>query len=176
MKVKDIIDHVFVTSDHHFLSWLTCKWDFMKTFTSLQEQELVKKWNEVVKEDDIVLYAGDFIDADDKEDLVDVKNELNGKIILVKGNHDILPDEVYKDVFVDVYSQLDLEDIKVSIVHDSFEDTRPGWRRIYGHFHRGWSPFSMNVTKDNYCCCVSRNNGYPVKLKDAIEMMDNVNS
>lgn len=144
----------------------------MKTFTPEQELELVKKWNEVVSKDDIVIYAGDFVDSNDKDDLIDVKNELNGKIILVKGNHDTFSNDVYKDVFDDIYDKLDLEDIKVSIVHDLYEDVRSGWKRIYGHFHRGYSPFSQNVTKDSYCCCVSRNNGYPVKLSKILEHMD----
>lgn len=143
----------------------------MKTFAPAQELEFIKKWNEVVGKDDTVIYAGDFVDSTDKNDLLDVRRQLNGKIILVKGNHDTFPDNAYKEAFDDVVSSLDLNDINVSIAHSSCKDIRPGWKRIYGHFHRGVDPYLTNASNDSFCCCVSRNNGYPIKLVKALALM-----
>lgn len=144
----------------------------MRAFTHEQELELVKKWNEVVSNNDTVVYAGDFIDTDDTQLLASVRHALNGKVILVKGNHDTLSDSAYREVFDSVHTSLDLEDIKVSIAHSQRKDPRPGWKRIYGHFHRSCSMPRQNATEGSYCCCVSRNNGYPVKLSNALEQME----
>ncbi len=55
------------------------------------EEKLEKNWNENIKENDVVLIPGDFSWATYLEDtLQDFKflNKLNGKKILLKGNHD----------------------------------------------------------------------------------------
>lgn len=168
------LDKSFVTSDHHFLSWQTCKWGFLKAFTHEEELEMIKKWNSTVSSNDTVFYLGDFIDSDSETCLEACRNALNGHIVLVKGNHDFyFSDSTYQKLFDGVYEHLDFEDLKISMQHVPYADVRPGWRTIYGHLHRMCNNM-QNAAANSFCCCVSRNNGYPVKLADAIAKMDQI--
>jgi calcineurin-like phosphoesterase family protein len=49
---------------------------------------LIKSWNSVVKENDTGYILGDFSFSHKKEEVEYVFNSLNGKKILIKGNHD----------------------------------------------------------------------------------------
>ena len=57
-------------------------------------------WNSVVGKDDLVLYIGDFYDSvpfsgdGAVADLMELVGRLNGRIVLIKGNHDKLGDTV----------------------------------------------------------------------------------
>jgi len=48
---------------------------------------LIKNWNAKVRKEDIVIHLGDFA-LGNEEEIRNIKNELNGTIILLKGNHD----------------------------------------------------------------------------------------
>lgn len=164
MDITDI-GKVFVTSDHHFLSWANCPLGFMQAFTEKEEQELIAKWNETVPPDGVVLYAGDFADADTVVQLAEVRKKLNGEIHLAKGNHDTLPVEVYRLVFDSVQDRIDVNRLKVSVAHSDPVDLRQGWTRVFGHYHRGdWTP----KLPDGFCCCVQAHGGYPVRLIDVL--------
>ena len=73
------------TADHHFghaniIEY--CK----RSFKSLahMDMELIRRWNERVKEEDKVLYLGDFTFGDPERFI----EQLNGDIIFIKGSHD----------------------------------------------------------------------------------------
>ena len=102
MKMKVDPSRTFVTSDHHFGSWKhnPCPWR-PPVFSQDEEESLIAKWNVVVKPSDFVVYVGYFCDGN-ISDLMAYHKRLNGIIALVKGNHDMLPDEVYKAVFQSV--------------------------------------------------------------------------
>ncbi len=51
-------------------------------------RELVRRWNERVKEEDVILYLGDFCFSQPGQDVEYYANQLNGKIIFIKGSHD----------------------------------------------------------------------------------------
>lgn len=68
--------------------------------------DLVKQWNETVRPQDTVYHLGDFGFGNPKR-LLEIRNRLYGKLILVKGNHDhkvqkwLLPnDEVHRSLMV----------------------------------------------------------------------------
>jgi calcineurin-like phosphoesterase family protein len=48
---------------------------------------MVRRWNERVKKEDIVIHLGDFSLGRSKE-TINIANRLNGNKILIKGNHD----------------------------------------------------------------------------------------
>lgn len=49
---------------------------------------LAQKWNNVVREDDLVLHLGDFVWKPSKHYVNELTDLLNGHKILVRGNHD----------------------------------------------------------------------------------------
>lgn len=78
----------FVLSDSHFCNANIIKYS-NRPFDSAEHQttELIERWNSVVAPDDRVLHLGDFImGAADNVDLI--LPQLNGTIILTRGNHD----------------------------------------------------------------------------------------
>ena len=157
------LNHTFVTSDHHFGSWK--KTSYFRVFTKEQEDEAVKKWNSIVKDNDVVLYVGDFHDCTVRE-LIDYKRMLNGNIILIKGNHDVLPVDLYKGLFKDVVEELQVQDIWLR--HVPYDDGR---KQIYGHLHRGESkdPFML---KNGFCACASFHDGMLLLLNDILKKIN----
>ena len=57
-----------------------------RPFKSLahMDRELIRRWNERVAEEDVVYHLGDFAFGDPQSHL----DQLNGQIILIRGNHD----------------------------------------------------------------------------------------
>lgn len=53
-------------------------------------EDLVKKWNEVVGKDDLVYHLGDFGFGKTGR-LLGIRQALNGRIFLIRGNHDPAP-------------------------------------------------------------------------------------
>ena len=149
--------HTFVTSDHHFGSW---KNGPFVAFTQEQENELIEKWNNVIKPNDIVLYNGDFCDCD-VLNLIQYVKKLNGQIILIKGNHDILPLNVYNSIFKDVEDEMFLPELNLVINHIPVETS---YNQVYGHLHRGEIVGPLDKAH-NFCSCVQANDGYPISLE-----------
>lgn len=150
---------IFVTSDHHFGSYKK----LFSVFSKDEEDELVAKWNKVVKPNDIVLYNGDFSDGDENETREYAK-KLNGQITLIKGNHDILSESFYKSIFAGVVDSLFMPELRL-VVHHKPTDTI--YNQVYGHLHRG--EIVGPLDKEHcFCSCVQAHDGYPVLLDDVL--------
>lgn len=159
--------HTFVTSDHHFGSWKLnqCPWRG-PVFSQAEEEELIAKWNSVVKPTDMVFHVGDFCDSG-VADLMEYRKRLNGNIILVKGNHDNLPDDIYKAVFQSVCEILVIEELNLMLRH-CLDVGDTGFRQIYGHEHTEGGQLHPMDSKQSFCACVMRHDGYPIPLKDVL--------
>ena len=79
----------YYISDLHFyhknmLNKLDCR-----NFKNIEEMNkfMIKQWNEKVKKNDEVVVLGDF-SFGNYNDTLKIINQLNGKIFLIKGNHD----------------------------------------------------------------------------------------
>ena len=61
-----------------------------RPFKNVQEMDetLIRLWNEVVDYDDLVYVLGDFTLSRRKEVISNLVNRLNGRKILIMGNHD----------------------------------------------------------------------------------------
>ena len=160
-KMADILRHTFVTSDHHFGSWQLPE-PFI-VFSQEQEKELIEKWNLVVGKDDIVYYNGDFADCNVQQ-LCDYARQLNGHIILVKGNHDTLPIDVYKAIFKDVVDRYVIDDLDLLVHH--CPGPSYGKREVFGHLHR--TDFFKTTANNQFCSCVQFHDGFPVSLEQVL--------
>lgn len=81
---------IWVTSDQHFGHKNILKYcPESRPFDSVEQMNdiVINKWNSVVRPDDIVYVLGD-ICMGATEDILKYVEQLNGKIILVIGNHD----------------------------------------------------------------------------------------
>ena len=155
--MSNVLQHTFVTSDHHFGSYRLPS--FLSVYSRDEEIELIDKWNSIVGKDDIVYYNGDFSDASTVVELCNYAKQLNGNIILILGNHDSLGIDVYKAVFKDVVDEIVLDDLDLTIHH--CPGTVKTKNQVFGHLHR-----DRNIDKTNgFCSCVQRNSGYPVSLE-----------
>lgn len=86
----------FVISDTHFGD-------------SKKEKFLIDNWNSIVGKDDDVLHLGDFV-SKGKSVVVEEKIKkygklLNGRIFLIRGNHDSAPAEVYEKAGIKVINE-----------------------------------------------------------------------
>lgn len=149
--------HTFITSDHHFGD------------DESADKALIQKWNSIVKADDIVIYAGDMSDYGLSK-LLEIKLKLNGKIIYIKGNHDTMPNNVYKAIFGEVHSSILLEDFDLVVTHVPDPEILREHKLVYGHMHI--DDGFLDLPRDKaFCCCQMRNDGYPISIEKILEMM-----
>ena len=165
--------HTFVTSDHHFGSWKRnpCPWR-PPVFSQADEESLIAKWNSVIKTGDLVIHIGDFCDSG-VADLIEYRKRLNGSIVLVKGNHDDLPDDVYNAVFQSVHERLFIDELKLVFQHCPDAEGVAGFRQIYGHVHAEDGQFSPLEPRKSFCACVMRHDGFPTLLSDILTVLEN---
>jgi len=96
---------VFVAADHHFSHKNVIRFDG-RPFSNVEEMNLalVERHNSVVKPDDTVYFLGDV--SFDKKLAADQVTMLNGKKILLAGNHDDLKNSAFIDAFDEVHKYL----------------------------------------------------------------------
>ena len=82
------MSQIWLTSDTHFGHDREFIWS-PRGFKSVEENdtEIIKRWNEVVKPEDIVYHLGDVILGDNAHGIECLK-QLNGQIKIMSGNHD----------------------------------------------------------------------------------------
>ena len=171
--VKYDLEHTFVTSDHHFGG---AKHGIIHESTEEEDARHVELWNGIVGKDDLVLYVGDFCDGV-IADLEALHEKLNGRKILIKGNHDQLDDEWYRCMFEDVVKELRIDELNLRLVHvkEGASERLPGERLIYGHEHR-WLESRPLTTPDSICVCAKWHGWKPISLAEAIRQMEASNS
>lgn len=174
---------IFVTSDWHFNHDREFIWK-IRGFSSIKEmnEEIIRRHNEVVKPDDTVYVLGDLMfggnEKDDKN--IEYINRLNGKIIVVCGNHDT---KRRKTLYVEKLALpiYDATTLKYQGYHfylshyptvtSDFNETslKQCVINLFGHTHQitdfyNGIPFMYHVGMDSHNC-------YPVNLDDALSEM-----
>lgn len=108
---------VFYTSDTHFNEDRTFKYSMRGMyFESLEQstEEMIRRWNDVVTEDDIIYHLGDFGDFD-------VAKRLNGNIILLYGNYErdgAVPNEEQSKQFLQIIEDIGTYHARAIMVHE----------------------------------------------------------
>ena len=114
------------------------------------EEELIRRWNSVVKPEDHTYILGDFCWGKESHWL-ELLPKLNGQKTLIRGNHDIDPQKSRKS-FADVKEYKVIEDNgrKVVLCHypiPCFRNHYYGWFHVYGHVHTSYEWGMMERTK-----------------------------
>lgn len=129
---------IFLTSDTHFNHTNILKYEpNTRPFATIEEMNevIISNWNRVVKEEDTVYVLGDFF-MGLLTDIEPIFNRLNGKVILVRGNHDTNNRlEYYRNLGIEIK---DIEYIQYK-----------GRFFILNHFPNESEEFIRMITKDN---------------------------
>ena len=130
---------------------------------------LIFNWNCMVSEDDRVFVVGDFIAMDccTEDEAINILNQLNGKIILIAGNHD--------KPHLDFYRNHDIEVVEFPIIYHNFwiishepmyVTVNSPYANIFAHVHN--NPMYQTVSSRSYCVSAERIGYSPILLQDAI--------
>ena len=132
-------DKLFLTSDSHLGHFNICKYCH-RPFQSRSEmdQTLIKNWNEVVPEDGIVVHCGDFM-LPHNEDIKEYNkylNQLHGRVLLLRGNHDLASLDWVSDKLIAVRDQamIVVDGVKIFAQHYPCAAFN-GDYHVYGHIH-----------------------------------------
>ena len=132
-------DKLFLTSDSHLGHFNICKYCH-RPFQSRSEmdQTLIKNWNVVVPEDGIVVHCGDFM-LPHNEDIKEYNkylNRLNGRVLLIRGNHDLASLDWVSDKLIAVRDQamIVVDGVKIFAQHYPCAAFN-GDYHVYGHIH-----------------------------------------
>lgn len=179
----------YYTSDHHFYHKRVLEFE-KRPFETIEEmnEHLIKVWNETVGENDTVHHLGDFCFGGYNE-WVSILENLNGNIILYKGNHDdsktvkrLLKEGYLKELhMVGDYIKIRSPKTKVRyqlwLTHYPMDiGIRPNKFSLHGHIH---SLDSRMLNQVNLCIDSPLNHdrpfGKPVSEEELITYLDYVN-
>ena len=180
--------HIFFTSDSHYghsnIIWM-CK----RPYTNVEEmnRKLIENWNNVVKPDDLVFHLGDF--AFGGQPLWrSIREQLNGNIILIKGNHDdrnlkngckVLFDGVHDQVKFYIENRcIYLNHYPFLCYGGSYRSEEDAVFQLFGHVHSG--PNSTGLDNDRlkilfpyqYDVGVDNNNYTPISWEAVNEKIN----
>lgn len=123
----------FVTSDHHFgharISELAGR-----PFASVDEMNavMIERWNALVKPGDVVLHLGDLA-LGPIENSVALTAQLNGKRLLVPGNHDRVSPATQSNRAIERFRPL-YEDAGWTVLPEILDGIRHGTRLLACHY------------------------------------------
>ena len=172
---------IYITSDLHF----SHNREFLygpRGFASIQEHDeaVIARWNETVQEDDDVYVLGDLM-LNDNEHGLECLRQLNGRLHLVRGNHDTDARwKLYSELenVVEMYNVIIFKYRKYHFYLSHFptltgnlekESLHQCTLNLFGHTHDKRHffedrPYMYNVSLDAHNCV-------PVLLDDIIEEM-----
>lgn len=135
---------IFFTSDTHYYHTNVIEY-CNRPFKTVEEmnETLINNYNSVVGEKDTVYHLGDFAFAN-RAKAEEILNRLNGKKILILGNHDFDPryngEKFYKEIFHEVYyyHELKYNGTRFCLFHfpiESWNKRHRGSIHLHGHTH-----------------------------------------
>lgn len=157
---------VFFAADHHF-GHDNIRRYCARPFSSVEEMDetMIERWNKVVKPGDTVYHLGDFAFRVSPEP---IRAKLNGRIVLVRGNHDR---RITKHLFDEVY---DLHtfvqgDIRIVLCHYGmrrWDRSHLGSFHLFGHSHGNLPPYGKSFDIGVDC-----HDFRPLPLDEVVEKM-----
>jgi len=171
---------VFLVSDTHFGHKGVCHFTREDKVTKLRpwdtpeemDEAMVKSWNERVGPKDKVYHLGDVVI--NRKSLVTM-SRLNGDKVLIRGNHDIFPDDEYRKYFRELRAYHVVDGMIFSHIPLHPESLGRFGVNIHGHLHanRVMKPGSaagevVNKVIDPryHCVCVEHTDFAPILFED----------
>ena len=171
---------VFLVSDTHFGHKGVCHFTRSDGVTKLRpwdtpeemDEAMVKAWNERVKPTDKVYHLGDVVI--NRKSLATMAR-LNGDKVLIRGNHDIFPDDEYRKYFRELRAYHVMNGMILSHIPIHEESLGRFGVNIHGHLHANRvmkagpasGEFVNNVIDPRYhCVCVEHTDFAPILFED----------
>ena len=164
----------FLVADLHFGHKNIIKYE-SRPFCNVEEMNnrLIELWNSSVENDDLVYVLGDFTLSRRMDFIKELVTQLNGRKILVMGNHDTRKPKDYIEAGFEVATRKPLMvEPGVILMHEPFDDPSliaSNYIYFFGHVH------GNKTLMDEYpnCMCVSveRINYRPVNLDECIRKL-----
>lgn len=172
----------FFTSDHHFghrniIDYCNRPFKVIKDM----DEFMIKRWNEVVGPNDTVYHLGDFCLGSPAQ-CGTILEQLNGKKVLIRGNHDSCSRTAYRQRvgFLEVYLCLEVHGMKLCHFPATGDDERHGDKHfdkrpslkdgewlLCGHVHDIWKfkgrQFNVGVDVHDY---------YPLSLEQVLKQIE----
>lgn len=157
--------NIFITADTHFSHAGMCKFlredgTKLRPWDSPEEmdEEMVKRWNEVVRPNDKVYHLGDVVIA---RRALAILDRLHGDKVLIKGNHDIFKITDYLKYFRDVRAYHVLERMLLSHIPVHPDSKGRFTANVHGHTHANKIPDPWYQ-----CVCVEHTDYQPISLEE----------
>jgi calcineurin-like phosphoesterase family protein len=171
---------VFLVSDTHFGHKGVCHFTRNDGVTKLRpwdtpeemDEAMVKAWNERVKPTDKIYHLGDVVI--NRRSLVTM-SRLNGDKVLIRGNHDIFPDDEYRKYFRELRAYHVMNGMILSHIPIHEESLGRFGVNIHGHLHANRvmkagpasGEFVNKVVDPRYhCVCVEHTDFAPILFED----------
>ena len=177
---------IFFTSDTHFGHEHILKF-CDRPFKDVEEMnyKLIDNWNKKVPHDGLVFHLGDFAWGG-YELWKNIRNQLNGEIILIKGNHDIknMSSTAEQELFKYSAWQMlvEIEGRKVYLNHvpflcygGTYRDIKGLVYQLFGHTHSGPGKKGTDIPRlqylfpTQYDVGVDNNNYEPISWNEVNE-------
>ena len=162
--------HRWVISDTHFYHSKILGY-CQRPFETVEEMNevLIKNWNSVINEDDIVYILGDFCFGN-KEMLREIVSQLKGRKILILGNHDRLTKGAYLNVgFETVTKNPMIVDEDFILSHHPLQGDLGRFYNIHGHKHK--LPSEAQFSPKHFDIGVDDHNFFPHNLDTVIKTL-----
>ena len=177
----------FLVSDTHFGHMGVCKFMGPDGFTKLRpwnspeemDEEMVKRWNEIVRPNDKVYHLGDVVI---NRKALRTLHRLNGDKVLIRGNHDIFRDEEYRTYFRELRAYHVLNGMILSHIPVHEASLGRFGVNIHGHLHAsrvkrargvdaktGAVLYGDEIDPRYWCACVEHTDFAPILFEDAIK-------
>jgi calcineurin-like phosphoesterase family protein len=132
--------NIFLVSDTHFGHMGVCKFTRSDGVTKLRpwddpdemNEDMVEKWNAVVKPTDKVYHLGDVVM---KVKYLDIMYRLNGDKVLIRGNHDIFDMKDYAKHFRDIRGCHVVDGLIMTHIPLHLDSMGRFGTNIHGHTH-----------------------------------------
>lgn len=186
-KINQTSDKIFFTSDHHFGHDGIIKFA-NRPFKDIEEmnETFIYNWNKVVPSDGLTFVLGD-IGFCDKSSIVDIFTRLNGRKILIRGNHDSnysenillsIFDEIHDLLYVRIQDNITLKYVYMVLCHYPLLDWQGSFKgswQLFGHLHtRDLIEFTTLKTRlfaSQYDVGVDNNNFEPISFHNLKDIM-----
>lgn len=141
--------------------------------TDEMDNKIISNWNSVVKKLDKIIVVGDF-SLDKKENIIKIGNKLNGRKILLLGNHDKASKKTYYEAgFESVIDYpIIIEDFAIISHKPIFVTEEMPYINIFAHVHN--NPNYLDYTKNGFCVSVERINYTPILLSSIVKKIKNI--